>query len=88
MTTPQTTACGTIYDKVAIAYLQHVGRSTAPGPFGPAVPRPAVVADETAAACAEGVVLTVAFGYGRRVVNVRLSNLCRSLRERKKTDAQ
>ena len=51
-------------------------RGNAVWAVGTTVPTPAVLADKTSATGAEGVVLTLALGDGRRVVNIRLAHLC------------
>ena len=55
---------------VAIADVDDVGGHAAAGTHGPAVPGPAVVGDQAAAAGAEGVILAVALHDGRGIVDV------------------
>ena len=75
MTAAKATACGTIDDKIAVANLQDIRRCASARTISTAVPAPAVLRDEASAACAEGVLLAVALGDGRGVVDIRSADL-------------
>ena len=75
MTTEETTSRGTVYNKVAVAYLQHIRSSTATRTFRTAMPRPTIVRDKSTAASAEGVVFSFAKSYSGRVMNIWCSRL-------------
>ena len=68
--TGQTAASHGIGHVVTIADLDDVGRHAAAGAHGPAVPGPAVVGDQAAAAGAESVVLAIGLNDRRGIVNV------------------
>ncbi len=82
--TAQSSAGGSIYNKVLVANFQHVGGCSAARAFGSVVPAPAVFRNQSAATRAKGVVFSVAFGDGRRVVNIGRSHLCLYRRHTKK----
>ena len=75
MATAKTTTSGSIDAEVTVADLNHIGGSTATRTLSATVPAPAVLRDEAAATGAEGIVLAVALGDGRGVVDKWLSNL-------------
>ena len=75
MTTAETTTGGAVDAEVTVADLQHVGGSTATGTVSAGVPAPAVFRDQASTAGAEGVILTVALGQCRGVVDIGCANL-------------
>ena len=75
MTATETTARGTIDAEVTVANLQHIGGSTATGTISATMPAPAVVRNQATAASAEGVILAVALGQCRGVVDIRFACL-------------
>jgi hypothetical protein len=75
MTTPKATTSGAIDTEVTVADLQDVGGSTATRTVSATVPRPAIVANEATSASAESIILTIALGQCRGVVDIRFTNL-------------
>jgi hypothetical protein len=75
MTTEETTSRGTVYNQVAVAYLQHIRSSTATRTLCPTMPRPAIFGDESSPTRSEGVVFAFARGDGRGVVDIRIPYL-------------
>ena len=75
VTTAEATTGGSVDAEVTVADLQHVGGSTATGTVSAGVPAPAVFRDQASTAGAEGVILTVALGQCRGVVDIGCANL-------------
>ena len=75
MTAAESTTRSTVDAEVAVANLQYIGSCTATGALSAAVPAPTVFRDETSTAGAEGIVLTVALGDGRGIVDVGFAYL-------------
>jgi hypothetical protein len=75
VTTAESASCGSVDDEVAVTNFQDIGGCPAAGTFGTFVPCPSVFGDKASATRTEGVVLTVTFGKGRRVVDIWLPDL-------------
>ena len=76
MTTAKTTTCGSVDAEVTIADLQDIGGSTASRTVSATMPAPAIIRDETATTCAEGVLLSVALSQCRGVVDIWFAYMC------------
>ena len=76
VTAAETAAGGAVADEIPVTDLYCVRCCAAAGADCAAVPDPAVLGDEAAAAGAEGVVLAVALHDGGRVMDIGCSDLC------------
>ena len=75
MTTAKATTCGTIDTEVTITNLQYIGGCTATRTVCTTMPAPTVVGNQTATTCAESVILAIALGKSRWIVDIRFSYL-------------
>ena len=78
MAATEAPARGTIDAEITVADLQHIGGCTATRTVSAAMPGPTIFGYKATAASTEGVILAVALGQRRGIVDIRFAYLCLS----------